>query len=222
MKFIGLALAAAALLEGAAAHYRFTSLIVNGAVTGEYQYVRQNTNHNSPVGTGSNDLRCNTGGASGANTQTASVSAGATIGFKMDQAAYHAGPLLVYISKAPSTAASYDGSGSWAKIYQIAPTISGSNIDWQTAKDTFTFSLPSSLAAGEYLVRIEHIALHSMPAQFYVSCAQVKVTGGGGSSPPGGFSLPSGYSASDPGINLNIYYPPLTSYPMPGPSVWRG
>ena len=58
---------------------RFTSLILNGAVTTEYQYVRQNTNYNSPVFTGSDDLRCNTGGASGTNTQTATVAAGATV-----------------------------------------------------------------------------------------------------------------------------------------------
>ena len=140
----------------------------------------------------------------------------------MDQPIYHAGPVLAYISKAPSTAASYDGSGSWAKIYQIEPTISGSTINWNDAVDTFTFSLPSSLAAGEYLVRIEQLALHSMPAQFYISCAQIKVTGGGSAVPPSGFTLPSGYSATDPGININIYYPPLTSYPMPGPTVWRG
>ncbi|KAF8451370.1 fungal cellulose binding domain-containing protein [Kalaharituber pfeilii] len=221
MKFLTLAAATAALLQGAAAHYRFTSLIVNGQVTREYQYVRQNTNYNSPVFVDSIDLRCNAGGASGANTQTAEVSAGATIGFKMDQPVYHAGPLLVYISKAPSTAASYDGSGSWAKIYQIEPTISGSTIAWNTEKDTFTFKLPSSLAAGEYLVRIEQIALHSMPAQFYVSCGQIKVTGGG-SAIPSGIRFPSGYSANHPGININIYWPPLTSYTMPGPAVWRG
>lgn len=140
----------------------------------------------------------------------------------MDQAVYHAGPVLVYISKAPSTAASYDGSGSWAKIYQIAPTISNGNVAWNTEKDNFSFRLPSSLAAGEYLVRIEQIGLHAMPAQFYVSCAQIKVTGGGSATPPGGFTLPSGHSANHPGINLNIYYPPMTSYSMPGPSVWSG
>lgn len=197
---------------------RFTSLIAGGTTTAEYLYVRQNTNYNSPVFAGSTDLRCNTGGGSGASTSTYTVAAGSTIGFKMDQPIYHAGPVLVYISKAPSTAAAYDGSGSWAKIYQIAPTISGGNIDWGTVSDTFTFKLPSSLAAGEYLVRIEQIALHSMPAQFYISCAQLKVTGGG-SAVPSGISFPSGYSATDPGIALNIYYPPMTSYPMPGPAV---
>lgn len=57
-----------------------------------------------------------------------------------------------------------------------------------------------------------------MPAQFYVSCAQLKVTGGG-SAVPTGILLPSGYPTNHPGINLNIYYPVLTSYTMPGPAV---
>lgn len=57
-----------------------------------------------------------------------------------------------------------------------------------------------------------------MPAQFYVSCAQLKITGGG-SSIPTGISFPGGYPANHPGININIYYPILTSYAMPGPAV---
>lgn len=103
------------------------------------------------------------GASSGGSTQTYSVAAGSQVGFKMDQTIFHAGPILAYISKAPSSAASYDGSGQWAKIYQIAPQISNGQINWNTATDTFNFRLPSSLAAGEYLLRIEHIALHVIP-----------------------------------------------------------
>ncbi|CCX30902.1 glycoside hydrolase [Pyronema domesticum] len=211
--------AAAVLLQPAAAHYRFTSLILNGQVTTAYQYVRQNSNMNSPVSTSSIDVRCNTGASLGGSTQTATVAAGATVGFKMDQPIYHAGPLLVYISKAPSTAATYDGSGAWAKIYQIAPTFNGNGPVWGDEKDTFTFTLPSSLAAGEYLLRIEQVALHSMPAQHYVSCAQLKVTGGGGKTPTG-IALPGGYDPNSSSFNINIYYPIMTSYTMPGGSIW--
>ncbi|KAI5842822.1 family 61 glycoside hydrolase [Tricharina praecox] len=214
--------ACTALLQPVAAHYRFTSLIVGSTVTSEYQYVRQNSNHNSPVSTTSTDVRCNVGGGSGASTQTATVAAGSTVGFKMDQSIYHAGPIVAYISKAPSTAASYDGSGSWAKLYEIAPTISSSGVVWNTeGKDTFSWTLPASLAAGEYLLRIEQVALHSMPAQHYVSCAQIKVTGGG-SAVPTGISLPAGYNAASSSFAVNIYYPVLTSYTMPGGAVWRG
>ncbi|RPA90291.1 hypothetical protein L873DRAFT_1821335 [Choiromyces venosus 120613-1] len=52
------------------------------------------------------------GASTGGSTQTSTVAAGSQVGFKMDQAIYHVGPLLVYISKAPGTAASYDGSGN--------------------------------------------------------------------------------------------------------------
>ncbi|KAI5788982.1 family 61 glycoside hydrolase [Peziza echinospora] len=223
MKLLSLSVASAALLQVASAHYRFTSLIVNGQVTSPYQYVRQNTNMNSPVYPPSNDLRCNTGGASGSNTQTATVAAGSTVGFALDQAIFHIGPTIAYISKAPSLAANYDGSGTWTKIYQVPPVFSGGQMTWPSDnKSQFTFKLPQSLAPGEYLLRIEHIALHGMPAQFYISCAQIKVTGSGSSLPGAGISLPSGYPVSHPGITINVYYPIPTSYTMPGGPVWSG
>ena len=53
---------------------------------------------------------------------------------------------------------------------------------------------------------VEHIALHSAStsggAQFYISCAQLKVTGGGSAS-PAGVSIPGVYKASDPGIMIS-------------------
>jgi len=46
-------------------------------------------------------------------------------------------------------------------------------------KQVVSFAVPKSTPSGEYLVRVEHIALHSAGsvggAQFYISCAQVKV-----------------------------------------------
>ncbi|EEB93302.1 hypothetical protein MPER_08065 [Moniliophthora perniciosa FA553] len=46
-----------------------------------------------------------------------------------------------------------------------------------------TFTIPKNLPDGQYLLRAEHIALHSASsfggAQFYLGCAQVEVTGGG-------------------------------------------
>lgn len=219
--FFTLIVAGAALFQGAAAHYRFTKLIVNGQVTGEYQYVRRNTNMNSPVTDLNDDLRCNTGGASGASTSTYTVAAGSTVGFQMDQAIFHSGPALAYLSKAPSTAAAYNGSGGWFKIWQQGPTFNNGGLQWPTDNQSqFTFKLPSNIQAGEYLLRIEHIALHGLPAQFYISCAQLKITGGG-SANPSTIQLPSGYVGA-PGLTANIYYPPLTSYPMPGPAVYSG
>ncbi|KAK5678367.1 hypothetical protein LTS12_029417, partial [Elasticomyces elasticus] len=56
-------------------------------------------------------------------------------------------------------------------------------------------------------------------AQNYVQCINVKVTGGGNSSPSGtaGEKL---YKENDPGIKFNIYNN-LKSYPMPGPAMFN-
>jgi hypothetical protein len=80
-----------ALADTAFAHYRWTKLIANGATTADYQYVRLNTNYNSPVtDVTSNDIRCNTGTqANAAKTSTLTVAAGSTVGLGLDQAIYH-------------------------------------------------------------------------------------------------------------------------------------
>jgi hypothetical protein len=63
----------------------------------------------------SNDLRCNVG-ATGAGTDTVAVRAGDQITFTLDTAVYHQGPISVYMSRAPGTAAAYAGDGGWFKI----------------------------------------------------------------------------------------------------------
>jgi hypothetical protein len=179
-------------------------LIANGATGAEYASIRLNTNANSPVtDVTSTDMRCNVGGlASGPTTSTTTVAAGSTIGFESDIAVFHPGVFNIYMAKAPSTAAAFDGSGTvWFKVWQKGPTsITSSAITFDTTSTSFTFTVPPSLPNGEYLVRIEHIALHSASSfggaqvsflrpsrkrigadrrKFYISCAQVKVTGGG-------------------------------------------
>ncbi|KAG8812492.1 hypothetical protein FRC20_003958 [Serendipita sp. 405] len=222
----GLASLVLALLPQVTAHYRWVSLINGGVTTTAFQYVRQSTNWNSPVtDVTSNDLRCNVGATT---ASTANVTAGSTVGFALDQAIFHPGVLNVYMSKAPSTAASYDGSGKWFKIYQIsAVTNGGTSITWPTDNlATVTFKIPASTPNGQYLLRIEHIALHSASssggAQFYIACAQINLTGGGNGSPSPLVSIPGVYAATDPGILINIYWPIPTSYQQPGPTVWTG
>ncbi|KAG8768796.1 hypothetical protein FRC20_007203, partial [Serendipita sp. 405] len=135
---------ALALIPNVAAHYRFNSLIIGGQSSPEYTYIRKNSNFNSPVtDVTSNDLRCNVG-ATGAGTETATVTAGDTIGFALDTPVYHQGVLNVYMSKAPADAASYDGSGGWFKIYEIsAVTDGGKTITFPTDNASkFTFTIP--------------------------------------------------------------------------------
>jgi len=53
-----------------------------------------------------------------------------------------------------------------------------------------------------------------------MECAQVNVLGGTGTKTPETISLPGAYKGSDPGVKVNIYNPPITSYKIPGPSVF--
>lgn len=140
----------------AAAHYRFHQFD-NNAI---FQYIRENTNDNSPVtDLASNDLRCNVG-ASGTGTATTTVKAGDSFTWTLDTAVYHQGPVTVYMSKAPSTASAYAGDGDWFKIAEEGPTFSGSTATWPM-RDSYTYKVPTCLASGDYLLRIEQLAIHN-------------------------------------------------------------
>lgn len=142
---------------------------------------------------------------------------------------FHPGPLQFYLAKVPSgqTAATWDGSGNvWFKIYAEQATVSGGQLSWgslsmshrivspshslhTTDKASVSVTIPKNTPSGDYLLRIEHIALHSASnvngAQFYISCAQITVTGGGSGSPSPLVSFPGAYKNTDPGIKVNIY-----------------
>ncbi|KAI5842340.1 glycoside hydrolase [Tricharina praecox] len=230
MKFLSTALLFAAVIGQASAHYRFFKLIANGVTGAEYASIRTSTNSNSPVtDVTSTDLRCNVGGlASAASTTTTTITAGSTIGFVADTVVSHPGPFIVYMAKAPSTAAAFDGSGAvWFKVWEKGTTsLTATAINFDVTSTQWTFPVPKSLPDGEYLVRIEHIALHGASsfggAQFYISCAQVKVTGGGSGTPGPKVAIPGVYTGNEPSIKLSIYWPIPTNYTVPGPAVWSG
>ena len=79
------------------------------------QAVRQ-PQDNSPIhDITSASMTCNVN--PGTAGETVSVAAGDTIGFQLDTAMYHEGPVSIYLGKAPGTAADWDGSGSnWFKV----------------------------------------------------------------------------------------------------------
>ncbi|KAI3392787.1 hypothetical protein diail_5178 [Diaporthe ilicicola] len=84
--------------------------------------------------------------------------------------------------------------------------------------------IPSDIPAGDYLLRAEALALHTASstggAQFYMTCFQITVAGGGSAS-PGTVKLPGAYAASDPGILVDIHAP-MSTYVAPGPTVYSG
>ncbi|CAN9359916.1 glycosyl hydrolase family 61-domain-containing protein [Alternaria alternata] len=201
-------------------------------------------NSNSPVtSVASNDIRCNAN--HGPAASKCSVPAGGTVTVEMHQqngdrscaneaiGGAHYGPVLVYMSKV-ADASTADGSTPFFKVFQdtwAKNTAGGGGSDdyWGT-KDLnkncgkMDVKIPTDLAPGDYLLRAEAIALHAASgaggAQFYITCYQITVTGGGSSS-PAGVAFPGAYKATDPGIQINIYQN-LASYVAPGPAVIAG
>ncbi|KAI1103491.1 glycoside hydrolase [Jackrogersella minutella] len=146
----------------------------------------------------------------------------------------HYGPVQVYMSSVSDSSTADGASASWFKIFadtwaKNPSGASGDDDSWGT-KDINTccgrmdVAIPSDLAAGDYLLRAEALALHTAAqsggAQFYMTCFQLTVTGGG-TAKPAGVSLPGAYKASDPGILINIHAA-VSDYVAPGPAVYSG
>ncbi|KAK7047436.1 hypothetical protein VNI00_006667 [Paramarasmius palmivorus] len=173
-------------------HYTFPSLVVNGVTTPAWQNVRRTNNFNSrsPVqDVTSTDLRCYTS-ETGAGATTMQIPAGSEVTFLTDENMYHQGVASIYMARAPGSVDGWDGSGQvWFKVHEIPAVADGNTIEFpSTGLTGITFTVPKNLPSGEYLIRAEHIALHSassfggaLPraAQFYIGCAQVEVTNGG-------------------------------------------
>ncbi|CAG8093018.1 unnamed protein product [Penicillium salamii] len=240
MKFSLLALAAIAPMVSA--HYFFDTLVIDGKETGTSEYVRSNTraakyNPTKWINTRDDmtpdvlDFRCNKGAFSFADqTGTVEVKAGSKLALKLAVGAtmQHPGPAFVYMSKAPSAAKEYQGDGEWFKIHQEGVCDKSKDFTrdaWCTwDKDRIEFTIPASLPDGEYLIRPEHIGVHGAAggeAEFYNSCAQVKVVGGGNGIPGPTVKFPGAYRKDDPSFNFSIWNG-YKDYPMPGPEVWTG
>ncbi|KAI1402016.1 glycoside hydrolase family 61 protein [Hypoxylon fuscum] len=219
---VALVATAALAAQTASAHYIFQALAKGTAKGVAYEFVRRNSNYNSPVtDLASNDLRCNVGGATGGNTSTLDVNAGDPFTFTLDTAVYHQGPVSVYMSKAPGAVAEYDGSGDWFKIYDWGPTFSGGQASWNM-KDTYSTTIPKCIASGEYLLRIQSLAIHNPGStpQWYVGCGQIKLNGGGSTTPKPTAKIPGAFKATDPGYTANIYNN-FHEYTVPGPAVFK-
>lgn len=223
----------AAFSSNSQAHWTYDRIIVNGNVIGEpWQYVRRHSNGNKFLSdVTSNDMRCNIDALSGANTSTYAVNAGDQIGFTIKDTFGHPGPQQVYISKAPGKVADYDGSGNWAKIYTLSNCQTNGCgagdgiVKWATYRaQTFNFRLSPEIPEGEYLLRAEGLAIHAAQkdkgAQFYVACAQVKVSGNGTALPGPTIKFPGGYTTTSTGILIPKLWSQIANYTSPGPELW--
>ncbi|KAG9959726.1 carbohydrate-binding module family 1 protein, partial [Aureobasidium melanogenum] len=228
------------------AHAIMQRIMVDGVDQGSLTGIRAPSSNNPVQDVSSSDILC--GASSGTSSKLITIPAGASVAGGWAHllggpqgsgdsdnpiAKSHKGPTQVYLAKVDDAVSASATGLKWFKIASDAVTSSGvwgvddmiSNTDsngfgWQK------FTMPSCIAPGQYLMRVELLALHSATAeggaQFYQSCAQIKVTGSGSFSPSTSneMSLPGGYSATDPGILANIYDSSIyTSYKAPGPAV---
>ena len=158
---------------------------MNGTTTPAWVNVRKTNNFNTqaPVtDVTSPDFRCYDS-QTDATATTITVAAGSQMGIMSDGTIYHPGVVNVYMAKAPGDVGSFAGDGDvWFKVYQIsAVTNGGQSISFPAeGVPGVTFTLPSALPSGQYLVRMEAIALHVAQtfggAQFYVSPALCRVS----------------------------------------------
>lgn len=237
---------ALALAASVNAHAIMQRIMVDGVDQGSLTGIRAPPTNNPVQDVSSTDLVC--GASSGSSSKLITIPAGSSVagawahGLGGPQgagdsdnpiASSHKGPTQVYLAKVDDAVSASATGLKWFKIASDTVTSSGvwgvddmiKNTDsagfgWQK------FTMPSCIAPGQYLMRVELLALHSASsaggAQFYQSCAQIKVTGSGSFSPATSaqISLPGGYSATDAGILANIYDSSIyTSYKAPGPAV---
>jgi cellulase len=233
-----------ALATSACAHTIFQELYVNGVSQGHLQGIRV-PDYDGPItDVTSNDIICN-GGINPyhqpVSTKIIPVAAGAQVTAEwhhtLDGAApsdaadpidpSHKGPVIAYLAKVNSATQSSVTGLKWFKIWEDGFDASTGKwgVDRLIAnKGKVSFTIPKCIASGDYLLRVEIIALHSAQsypgAQFYMECAQLNISGGGSTS-PATVSFPGAYKGSDPGITMSIYYPPVTSYKIPGPAVFK-
>ncbi len=73
---------------------------------------------------------------------------------------------------------------------------------------TYQSTIPKCIPNGEYLLRIQSLAIHNPGStpQFYISCAQVNVTGGGSATPGPPVKIPGAFKATDPGYTANVSF----------------
>ncbi|KAJ9156165.1 Glycoside hydrolase family 61 protein [Pleurostoma richardsiae] len=217
----------AVLAVAAEAHSIFQRVSINDKDQGSLVALRAPSNNNPVQDVNSNSLTC---GAPGSTSQTIlNVAPGDKIGswwqhviggaqFAGDHdnpiAASHKGPVMAYLAKVDNAATASQNGLKWFKIAEDGFDTSSRKwgVDHMIANNGWSyFTLPQCIAPGNYLLRVEIIALHSArlqgQAQFYTSCAQINVSGSGTFAPTSSqtVSFPGAYKASDPGILINIY-----------------
>ncbi|KAJ7288324.1 glycosyl hydrolase family 61-domain-containing protein [Mycena rebaudengoi] len=226
----------------AAAHGWLGSIAIAGKVypanppgtSGAASVIRQ-VSTNSPVtSVTSSDLTCGPDALPAQDVATANPGDRIGLHWISDSSSglwfHDHGPMLTYLASCGNGPCSaFNASqASWFKIEETGRDADGKWVQARinsTASTTANITLPSTLAAGQYLLRHEIIALQKGEeqggAEFYPSCSQIDVGGSGSGVPSSSdlVKLPGAYSATDPGILVDVYSNTNAVYTFPGPPV---
>ncbi|KAK6509630.1 hypothetical protein TWF481_004363 [Arthrobotrys musiformis] len=172
------------------------------------------------------DIACNKGAKAAKLVAPAPAGSEVTF-FWTEWPESHKGPVITYLADCGGDCTTAVGSElNWFKIDEAGLLADGTWAADAVIKNnnSYTLTLPKKIKNGQYLLRHEIIALHAAHekngAQFYPSCTNIEITGATGENTPDTVKIPGAYSAEDPGIFINIYYPKVESYVIPGPAVY--
>jgi hypothetical protein len=89
---------------------------------------------------------------------------------------------------------------------------------------TLDFKLPAETPPGEYLLCAEELALHAAHTpdnyQFYIACAQLKVTSTCTGLPGPTIRFPDGYQWNSTGVLIPEFWSKITNYTAVGTALW--
>jgi lytic cellulose monooxygenase (C1-hydroxylating) len=192
----------------------------------------QNRGFVDPPSYGSPDIICHKGATPGKGY--IQVSAGGTIELQWTEwPVSHHGPMLDYLAPCGDDCTTVDKTSlKFTKIDEagmnewVTQPGDWASDDMIKNNNTWVTTIPSSIAPGKYVLRHETIALHAANnpdgAQNYPQCMNIEVSGSGTNDLSSGTLGTELYTATDPGVLVNIYYPKLESYVIPGPPVMQG
>ncbi|KAH9907609.1 glycoside hydrolase family 61 protein [Xylariomycetidae sp. FL2044] len=216
---------ATALAISAEAHCIFQKVSVNGQEQGSLVGLRAPNDNNPVYDVTSQDIICQKQGTT--SDKVIAVAPGDELGayfghviggaqFANDPdnpiAKSHKGPITAWLAKVDDAATASKTGQKWFKIWY--DTLDTSTKIWGVDNmisqgGWVKFDLPQCIAPGDYLMRVEILALHSAKtangAQFYMSCAQIRVSGDGTFTPSSTVSFPGAYQKNDASIVTNIY-----------------
>lgn len=184
------------------------------------------SNYNSP------DIICHKGATPGG--AYIKVAAGSSIDLQWTEwPESHHGPVMDFLAACGDDCTTVDKTNLLFNKIDEAGLVDGSNNPGLWASDdmiannnTWSVTIPSNIAPGKYVLRHDTIALHSAfdvgGSQAYPQCFNLEITGSGSNPLSTGTKGTDLYNDQDPGIHINIYYPKLTSYTIPGPPLIDG